>query len=490
MRMRQETFKKSYYIPAFGKSIEIRRNQDIDEDGILGKELLAQYGEDCILEGETKSLMEKIASGDISGSGTSLTTEQTDAIEKIKGLEASASEIDGNIRGEKKHITNYAKILDNLVLSEFNFTAGNNASCNKTYVAEGEYGENVIKIEHLADGRCWGYKEVLIDNSIFFGKELYFTQKVKLSNGLLAGQIIFYFKMSNGTEYAYFKYLNLTHNRRDGDWNYITISTSDIYPQSNSIPFKECTANITRIYIGTLSCKAGLIAHFSDLLYKVKQEPTFSFSFDDGNLTDVTIAKKILDRFNFKATTSIIGSLIGNQNFLTKAQVKYLYDCGWDVACHGLYNHANTLVTYENIEADVQSNIDLIKSCGIPNLYSYVYPEGGFNRESIQVLKEKGFKIGMATNIGSNILSLNNRFYISRNETDIPTIEQLKLIVDKNIEAGGHVDFYAHKLVSTPQQYLTLISKYTELVEYIAEKTMAGQCEVIRLIDAEKNLRV
>ena len=94
MRMRQEKFKKSYYIPAFGKSIEIRRNQDIDEDGILGKELLVQYGEDCILEGETKSLMEKVASGDIGGS---LTTEQTAAIEKINGLEASASEINGKV---------------------------------------------------------------------------------------------------------------------------------------------------------------------------------------------------------------------------------------------------------------------------------------------------------------------------------------------------------------------------------------------------------
>ena len=95
MRMRQETFKKSYYIPAFGKSIEIRRNQDIDEEGVLGKELLAQYGEDCILEGETKSLMEKIVSGDISG--TSLTTEQTEALGKIDGLEVSASEINNGI---------------------------------------------------------------------------------------------------------------------------------------------------------------------------------------------------------------------------------------------------------------------------------------------------------------------------------------------------------------------------------------------------------
>ena len=107
MRMRQETFKKSYYIPAFGKSIEIRRNQDIDEEGILGKELLAQYGEDCILEGETKSLMEKVASGNI---GTNLlpdglTAEQgkeaieqahlsKDALGKIEGMQSLGKEID------------------------------------------------------------------------------------------------------------------------------------------------------------------------------------------------------------------------------------------------------------------------------------------------------------------------------------------------------------------------------------------------------------
>ena len=118
MRMRQETFKKSYYIPAFGKSIEIRRNQDIDEDGILGKELLAQYGEDCILEGETKSLMEKVVSGEIGGSGTSLTTEQIAALGKIEGLQSSASEIDNMVTNGATQAD-----LDTLALSTGNLTA-------------------------------------------------------------------------------------------------------------------------------------------------------------------------------------------------------------------------------------------------------------------------------------------------------------------------------------------------------------------------------
>ena len=137
MRMRQETFKKSYYIPAFGKSIEIRRNQDIDEEGVLGKELLAQYGEDCILEGETKSLMEKVASGDI---GTSLTTEQTAAIEKIERLVASAKEIDDSIMYSKYPFNEDSSItkessdkLKNLIFAFKDFTLLGNYDKSKSY---------------------------------------------------------------------------------------------------------------------------------------------------------------------------------------------------------------------------------------------------------------------------------------------------------------------------------------------------------------------
>ncbi len=147
MRMRQETFKKSYYIPAFGKSIEIRRNQDIDEDGILGKELLAQYAEDCILEGETKSLMEKVASGDIGGS---LTAEQTAALVKIEGLKASASEIDDVV----SNFTIYNTIYNIGIPGELGFGVGaipQTAIPSGMYAMEGHYDKTSANYGNIID---------------------------------------------------------------------------------------------------------------------------------------------------------------------------------------------------------------------------------------------------------------------------------------------------------------------------------------------------
>ena len=103
-KMVQEFNGKAYFLPLpeYGYEVVIKGNQLIDETSKLGKALLKYYGENVQYEGETKSLMEKIASGDIGGSGTSLTTEQTDALEKIEGLQASASGIDLSICKTRK----------------------------------------------------------------------------------------------------------------------------------------------------------------------------------------------------------------------------------------------------------------------------------------------------------------------------------------------------------------------------------------------------
>ena len=98
-KMVQEFSGKAYFLPLpeYGYEVVIKSNQLIDDTSKLGIALLKYYGENVQYEGETKSLMEKVASGEIGGSGTSLTTEQTDAIAKIEGLKASASEIDNGI---------------------------------------------------------------------------------------------------------------------------------------------------------------------------------------------------------------------------------------------------------------------------------------------------------------------------------------------------------------------------------------------------------
>ena len=63
-KMVQEFSGKAYFLPLpeYGYEVVIKGNQLIDETSKLGKALLKYYGENVQYEGDTKSLMEKIAS--------------------------------------------------------------------------------------------------------------------------------------------------------------------------------------------------------------------------------------------------------------------------------------------------------------------------------------------------------------------------------------------------------------------------------------------
>lgn len=114
--MKQETYKKGYYIPSLQKTITVTKGQQFDEDGLVGLALKEYYGEDVIKDGETKSTIEKTLEG---GAGGGLTTEQADAvaviesvdrtdaqiktgIEKIADVSSSASEIDESVSNSNK----------------------------------------------------------------------------------------------------------------------------------------------------------------------------------------------------------------------------------------------------------------------------------------------------------------------------------------------------------------------------------------------------
>lgn len=96
-KMVQESFETNYFLPkpGYGYDVTIRSNQWIDEDSKLGKALLKYAGENIQYEGATGSVMENLVkSGEV---GSSLTTEQKATLDKLDGIESSASEIDTTV---------------------------------------------------------------------------------------------------------------------------------------------------------------------------------------------------------------------------------------------------------------------------------------------------------------------------------------------------------------------------------------------------------
>ena len=148
----QEFSSKAYFLPLpeYGYEVVIKSNQLIDDTSKLGLALLKYYGENVQYEGETKSLMEKVASGDIGGSGTSLTAEQTVALAKIEGLKASASEIDDVV----SNFTIYNTIYNIGIPGEIGFGVGaipQTAIPSGMYAMEGHYDKTSANYGNIID---------------------------------------------------------------------------------------------------------------------------------------------------------------------------------------------------------------------------------------------------------------------------------------------------------------------------------------------------
>lgn len=106
---------------------------------------------------------------------------------------------------------------------------------------------------------------------------------------------------------------------------------------------------------------------------------------DDAPITDLTIGKPVLDKYNVKPTIFVIGSFIGNPAYLTGMQLKSLQDEGWDIQCHG-YTHADeTSLTEAQLGAEMTNNNNAFISNSLISPTIHAYP-GYDNNASVQAI--------------------------------------------------------------------------------------------------------
>lgn len=127
--------------------------------------------------------------------------------------------------------------------------------------------------------------------------------------------------------------------------------------------------------------------------------PQLLITSDDGYDSDYTLMRPELNSRGLKATFGIIGSTINNPSNMTEAQLATLYSEGHDLVPHGLTNL--TTVTIEEAADEVDLNRDWLTSRGWARGQDfYIYPNGGYNQDIIDMLKGKGFKAARAVSFG------------------------------------------------------------------------------------------
>lgn len=150
--------------------------------------------------------------------------------------------------------------------------------------------------------------------------------------------------------------------------------------------------------------------------------------YDDSNTVYV---KKMLQRglpskvrsiiidFLFKKFVTNDEAAFAEQLYLSDTQLKYMVRNGFSIGGHGLNHQWLDSLNDEEQETEIRNSREYLLSLGVDeNELTFVYPFGGFNNTTLNLLDSHGFKIAFTTRPGLAGINLAERFLIPRLNTN------------------------------------------------------------------------
>lgn len=134
-----------------------------------------------------------------------------------------------------------------------------------------------------------------------------------------------------------------------------------------------------------------------------------------------SIRTKITDQL-FTKYSDVKEKTLSEELYMSMEQLKCMNRNGMYVGSHG-YSHIWMDEKGEGeLEKEIDLSINLLKSIGVPSgNWVMNYPYGAYSKRLIQLLKKKGFKLGLTTEKGIANLTTESAFALNRFDTnDIP----------------------------------------------------------------------
>lgn len=153
-------------------------------------------------------------------------------------------------------------------------------------------------------------------------------------------------------------------------------------------------------------------------------------TFDDGYVSNYTLAYPILKANKQKATVFMIAAYINtNKRFLTSKQIKVMDANGIRVENHTNKHEKLATLTYANQLATITKTKQVLEKLLGRKVNYIAYPYGSYNSNTIKAAKIAGCTMGLSTEAGltsreDNVYSINRIFV---NGTDTTSILARKL---------------------------------------------------------------
>lgn len=136
------------------------------------------------------------------------------------------------------------------------------------------------------------------------------------------------------------------------------------------------------------------LTEFILILEKKKHAPPkpVLLTFDDGYADNFELAMPVLRKHQFPATLFMSPGAVGQAGYLDWEQVKQMHEAGWDIQPHGMtHPHLPKLSAGKQKEEILEAKRLIEEKLGT-KADVFCYPYGEFNKTTLSVLKEAGFR--------------------------------------------------------------------------------------------------
>jgi len=137
-------------------------------------------------------------------------------------------------------------------------------------------------------------------------------------------------------------------------------------------------------------------------------------TFDDGHWDLDTVVLPILKKYNVKATAYIISGFIGKPDFMSQQQLQEVINSGLiDVGAHTIHHVSLKGKLSSTVKSEVDQSKAMLENNYHISVVSFAYPDGAFDQQAINIVKEAGFSTATSTIPGIE-QSKENRFFLYR----------------------------------------------------------------------------
>lgn len=137
-----------------------------------------------------------------------------------------------------------------------------------------------------------------------------------------------------------------------------------------------------------------------DLLTHPGADRLVAITFDDGHISNYSLAFSILKEFNFRATFFIVPSFVGSKNYVSTSQLKEMHESGMKIESHSLtHPYMYALPAQEMLHEIIESKKwiqDVLKD----ETNHFSVPYGMYGKDLVEHLKKAGYKSMVTENYG------------------------------------------------------------------------------------------